>query len=102
VTGLAEHRGRTYFYDAVWDEAADDWAHPRRLLLREITDAEIAEEWQVHRAFEEHVGTLHCAHDDVTERVQRPRSGWATFYEAFPPAERKHYADSPVIGAFTV
>lgn len=102
LTGLAEYQGREYFFDAVWDEAADDRTYPRRLLLRTITDAEIAEEWRVHRPFEHLVGTHCCAHDGVTERVMRSQSDQKKFFEMFPPTGEKPYADRPVIGAFTV
>ena len=101
LSGLAEYDGRTYFYEAVWDEAAGDWTHPRRLLLHDLTKDAIAEEWRCHHAFETHVGTLHGGHVDEAEREQRPKSEWSKFYDAFPSADHDRYSHRPVIGSFT-
>jgi hypothetical protein len=102
LTGLAEYQGRTYFYEAVWDDAADDWTHPRRLVLREVPDSEIEEEWRDHRAFERHVGTMHCGHLDAAERVQRPQRDWSRFYKNRPDKAHDRHAHRPVVGTFTV
>jgi hypothetical protein len=100
VSGLCEYEGTEYWFEAARDEGADDYEHPRRFLLRELTQAENAREWERHRLFEATVGTQHCQHDGAPPPSVRPREEWGAFYDRYPVGTAADYSARPVVGQF--
>ena len=100
VSGLAEFEGNEYWYEAVWDPERDDWSHPRRYVLRELTAAELEDEWQWHRLFEKHVSTMHCRHDAAPPSEVRPGGEWRTFYDAYGARRTRSYSERAVVAEF--
>ncbi len=101
LAGVAEYKGRLYYFDTAWDPAADDWSTPRRFRLWWLTDEEITAEQARHEEFERLVSTLMCFHLPVGERTVHASSDqWASFYEAVEAIDRTTYWAREPVGEF--
>jgi hypothetical protein len=100
VSGLADYQGKQYWYEAVWDAERDEYEDPRRYVLLELTQAELNEEWDWHRRFEQHVSTLHCHHAEAPLPELRPQSEHPRFYEPYKDREGREYRNRPSVAEF--
>lgn len=100
VSGVAEYRERTGYFQAVFDDLQDDYEYPRRLILYELNADEVAYEWRKHKAWELRGSTRHCHHSDVPKARKATESSLAEFYAEFPPHPLGMYSDHPAIGWF--
>jgi hypothetical protein len=98
VSGLAEYEGQQCWFQADWDDALDEWAYPRKLILYALNPVELEVAWAIHRQFESQVSTRHCHHDDAPPATLQPQSGWLEFYDAYPPGIATTYEDHRVVG----
>jgi hypothetical protein len=85
ISGLAEYKGEQGCFQAVFDELQDEWEYPRRLVLYELTEEELADEWHRHRAWEVMGSTKHCHHADVPAAPERSEANLSEFYAKYPP-----------------
>lgn len=100
VSGLAEHKGQHGWFEAVFDELQDDYEYPRRMVLYELTDDEVAHEWRRHKVWELKGSTKGCRHADIPSPPSRTESSLAEYYAEFPPHPLDVYMNHPVIGWF--
>jgi hypothetical protein len=104
VRGVASRGDRHYWFAAVFDKAQDDFEYPRRLLLYELSDDDLREEWERHLRFESEVGdTRGCFHLPSAERhgPDRPQESWAKFYERERTRPQRDYESRSVAGWFS-
>jgi hypothetical protein len=69
VRGVATGGNRHYWFDAVFDQATDEFVDPRRLVVYELTEEEYAQEAERHKRWEEAGGTSYCFHLPVEQRA---------------------------------
>jgi hypothetical protein len=100
VSGLAEYMGTHGWFQAVFDELQDDYEYPRRMVLYELNDDEVAYEWRAHKVWEMKGSTKQCRHADIPSPPAGTGSSLAEFYAEFPPHPLDVYTDHPVIGWF--
>ena len=100
LTGVAEYGGRLGWFQAVFDEMQDEYEYPRRLVLYELSDDELAYEWREHQAWEIKGSTKQCHHADIPTPPPATQRSLAEFYSEFPPHPQGQYEDHPVIGWF--
>ena len=103
TTGVASRGNRKYWFDAVFDTTADDYEHPRRMLLYELMDEEFRRETERHKRFEELVGnTRACFHLPPEERhgPTQPKKSWARFYDWDRSEPRPTHSERPPAGWF--
>jgi hypothetical protein len=83
VRGVAARGDRHYWFDAVFDQATDEFTEPRRLLVYELTGEEYAQEAERHKRWEEVGGTSYCFHLAAEQRHRPPiaRDALQRFYE---------------------
>jgi len=101
--GVASRGNRKYWFDAVFDTTADDYEHPRRMLLYELMDEEFRRETERHKRFEELVGnTRVCFHLPPEERhgPTQPEASWARFYDQDRSEPRPTNSERPPAGWF--
>jgi hypothetical protein len=100
ASGLAEYEGRQGWFQAAFDEMQDEYEYPRRLVLYELTDEEVAYEWRKHKAWEAKGSTKNCHHADIPMPHQATKSSLAEFYAQFPPQPSGDFSDHRTIGWF--
>jgi hypothetical protein len=102
VSGIATDGYRHYWFDAVFDEATDEFAQPRRLVAYELTDDEYARETERHKRWEEVGGTSYCFHLPVEQRRRPYRSQEALqeFYDEENAQPRPDYTSREPRGWF--
>jgi len=100
ISGLAEHRGRQGWFQAVFDALQDEWEYPRRLILYRLNDDELAEEWRQHRAWEIRGSTNHCRHDDIPILPPSTEESLQVFNAMYPARPLGLYEDHHAIGWF--
>lgn len=105
VRGVARRADLHYWFNAVFDETADDYEHPRRLLLFELSPDEVRGETDKHLYFEREIGnTKYCFHLQPEQR-HAPQGGardWAKHPIYRDRRSRPSpYEARPAVGWFT-
>ena len=99
VTGLAQHDDRECWFVMVTDDGGDQWDFdPRVYVLHELPQAEIAREWEAHRAFAR-AGLPGCLHTPPCP-VSGDGSELAGLYERWPEDHEDAYTELPARGWF--
>ncbi|TMC74835.1 MAG: hypothetical protein E6J13_00815 [Chloroflexi bacterium] len=101
IHGVASREGRHYWFAAVFDKAADEYLYPRRLLLYELSMADLRNETERHRRFEELVGTHSCWHLPAEQRRLKESTQWDEFYEWSSRQRKPDLRRSAPIGWFS-
>ncbi len=86
VEGMASYQGSDCWFEAIFDEEADEWTSPRRCRLYELNPAERERLWARHRRWEQHAGGNSCYHPDAPPPDLKP--GWRDFYDHDDPPAR--------------
>jgi hypothetical protein len=79
---MASFNGQECWFRAIFDEEAEEFAHPRLCHLYELSETVRAEQWERHRHWEEVVGGSSCFHGGSPDPSLKP--GWRNFPERYP------------------
>lgn len=103
LSGVLAHRGRLRWFECCnFSEEAEGEVEPRRYLLRDLTDAEIADEEKWHALFVEHVGDHWTAHEDGRQGTMKPQAEHAKFYEPYSKRTPPDCSTHPILGWFSL
>lgn len=85
LSGLAEYKGEHGWFQAVFDELQDDYEYPRRMVLYELTDDEVAYEWRAHKVWELKGSTKNVVTPTSHHHQQEPNRAWLSSTPSFLP-----------------
>ncbi len=99
LSGVLAYQGRLRWFECCNFELAVD-AEPRRYLIHDLTDAEVADEEKWHALFVEHVGDHWTLSEDGRRGSLKPEAESAKFYAPYSKRTPPDYATNPILGWF--
>jgi hypothetical protein len=101
LSGMLGHRGRLQWFECC-SFSEEGGAEQRRYLIRDLTDAEVADEEQWHALFVEHVGDHWTAREDSGQETTKPQAEHAKFYGPYSKRTPPEYSTHPILGWFSL
>jgi hypothetical protein len=100
LSGMLVCNGRMCWYECSDMTAEGGGEAVWRYVIRQLTDAQAAEEERWQALFVEHVGDHFTFHDNGERGTVSPRSEHAKFYGAYSKRAPIDYSDCPIVGWF--
>lgn len=100
LSGMLVYNGRKCWYECCDMTGEGGGKAAWRYVIRQLTDAQVAEEERWHALFVEHVGDHWTIHDHGERGTVRPVSEHAKFYDAYSKRAPVDYSGCPIVGWF--